>query len=116
MKNCTSRSEAEAWLSQAFYLSKQRDGASDRTISIINCILHLAFEHAIRMEIILHNPVTGISKPRWYYHEREVLNVDQVKGLLIACSGMRWEALFCLAVTTGMREGELLGLKWTDIH
>jgi integrase len=68
------------------------------------------------MGIILHNPANKIIKPRWHYHEREVLGADQVKGLLLACKGTRWEALFCLAVTSGMREGELLGLKWMGIH
>jgi integrase len=101
---------------QAFYRLKQRNGASDRTLSIINCILHHALEHAVTMGIILHNPANKVIKPRYHYHEREVLDADQVKGLLLACKGTRWEALFCLAVTSGMREGELLGLKWMDIH
>jgi integrase len=100
---------------QTFYLLKQRNGASNRTLSIINCILHHALEHAIAMGIILRNPVKTVIKPRCQYYEQKVLNIDQVKRFLQVCRDTRLDALFCLAVTTGMREGELLGLKWMDI-
>ena len=43
------------------------------------------------------------------------LNENQVKILIGTATGSRWEMLFWLAVTTGLREGELLGLKWSDL-
>ena len=43
------------------------------------------------------------------------LTPEQVKRFLEAIKGHRWEALFTLALATGMRRGELLGLKWQDI-
>jgi integrase len=101
---------------QAFYRWKQQDGASARTLSLINCILHHAMEYAVTNGFIFRNPVHDLLKPRLQYHEQKVLNLEQVRVFLQACKETRWEALFCLAVTTGMREGELLGLKWSDIQ
>jgi len=43
------------------------------------------------------------------------LNEIQVRSFLIACKGHRLETLFKLAITTGLREGEILGLKWSDL-
>jgi integrase len=101
---------------QSFYQRKQQDGTGARTLSLINCILHNALDYAVSNGFILHNPVHGtmISRPK--YHEQKVLNLDQVRVFLQSCQGTRWEALFCLAITTGMREGEILGLKWSDIR
>jgi integrase len=45
----------------------------------------------------------------------KVLNDNQVRQLLISAQGHRWEALFHLAVVTGMRQMEMLGLKWSDL-
>ncbi len=101
---------------QTFYQRKQQDGTGTRTLTLINCILHHALDYAVSNGFILCNPVHGTMKPRPKYHEQKVLNLDQVRVFLHACQGTRWEALFCLAVTTGMREGEILGLKWADIQ
>jgi integrase len=46
----------------------------------------------------------------------KTLNDSQVRTLLSASKGSRNEALFWLAVTTGMRQGEILGLKWSDLE
>jgi integrase len=45
----------------------------------------------------------------------KILNESQVNRLLIKVTGHPWEVLFYLAVVTGMRQMELLGLKWTDL-
>jgi len=47
--------------------------------------------------------------------EMRILNESQVSQMLVTAKGHRWEALFHLDVVTGMREMELLGLKWTDL-
>ena len=44
----------------------------------------------------------------------KVLDEEQVRTLLDAVEGTRYYALYYLAVTTGLRQGELLGLKWAD--
>jgi integrase len=49
------------------------------------------------------------------FHEMQTLDADQTRAFLAAGTGDRWEALWILAVTTGMRQGELLGLRWPDV-
>ena len=54
-------------------------------------------------------------RPRVEYKETQVLSAEQVRALLDAAQDTRYEALFVLAVTTGMRQDELLGLRWRDV-
>ena len=63
---------------QTFYRSKQQEGASHRTLSLINCILHHAMEYAVTNGIIFRNPVNEELKPKLQYHEQKVLNLEQV--------------------------------------
>lgn len=94
---------------------KRQAGCGHRTLSLINGILYHALEDAVAYGLIFRNPVWQIPKLRQPYHEQKVLSLDQVKVFLQVCQGTRWEALFCLAITSGMRAGELLGLRWSDI-
>jgi len=56
-----------------------------------------------------------VSPPRPVHKEMKLLTIEQVRKLLKEAKGHPMEALFVLAVTTGMRRGELFGLKWQDI-
>jgi len=53
--------------------------------------------------------------PRAPRAEIAILTPEQVRSLLVAVRGDRWEALLATALATGMRQGELLGLKWGDV-
>jgi len=57
-----------------------------------------------------------VKPPRKERFEIKPLTVEQVQTLLSSLRGHKWEALFTLALATGMRRGELLGLKWQDIN
>jgi integrase len=110
-----SMQELKADQIQELYRSKRQAGCGHRTLTLINGILYHALEDAVSNGLIFRNPVRQIPKLRQPYHEQKVLSLDQVKVFLHVCRGTRWDALFCLAITTGMRAGELLGLRWTDI-
>jgi len=56
-----------------------------------------------------------VDPPRMRYHEMATLTEEQARTFLDAAVGDRLEALYRLALTTGMRQGELLALKWRDI-
>ena len=64
---------------------------------------------------LLRNPADAVERPRWEHKEFKAFTEDEARQFLLATAGHRHEALFYLALTTGMREGELLGLKWSDI-
>ncbi len=86
-----------------------------RTLQLVHTVLHNAFDQAVREGAILRNPSDAVNRPRWEHKEFRTLTEDEVRQFLLATAGHRHEALFYLALTTGMREGELLGLKWSDL-
>lgn len=69
----------------------------------------------MRWGVAPRNVCDLVDAPRMATHEMRVLTPPQVKMLLETARGDRWEALYVLAVTSGMRLGELLALKWRDV-
>ncbi len=85
------------------------------TIEKTHAVLHSAFSHALKMGIIPRNPVSATIPPKKTKKEMQVLDDSQVSQMLVTAKEHRWEALYHLAITTGMRQMEILGLKWTDL-
>jgi len=100
---------------QSLYNTKLKSGTSNRTVRMIHAVLHVALNQALQMGIISRNPSDAVIKPKLIKKEMKTLTDTQVQTLLLAVRGTRYEALYLLAVTTGLREGELLGLKWSDL-
>jgi integrase len=65
--------------------------------------------------LIPRNVAEGIKAPRSKKKEINPLSPEQARAFLAAAHGDRFEALYVLAVHCGLREGELLGLKWDDV-
>jgi integrase len=61
------------------------------------------------------NPADAVTPPRVSRPEIHPLTPEQVERLLVAALGDRLHALYVLAVGTGLRQGELLGLQWDDV-
>lgn len=78
-------------------------------------ILNQAFKLAMKWGLINRNPVDAIETPRIESKEFTVLDLDQSKRFRDAVKDDRLEALYIMAIATGMRQGELFGLKWKDI-
>jgi integrase len=78
-------------------------------------LLHKALDDAVRWNLVARNVCDAVSPPRRKRFETHSLNAEQVQQLLTAAQGHKQEALFVLALATGMRRGEILGLKWQDI-
>ena len=100
---------------QALYRSKLDSGLSARTVRMIHTTLHKALKQAVRWSLIPRNVSEAVDPPRERATEVRPLDERQVKGLLLAARGERFEALYVLAVNTGLRSGELLGLRWEDV-
>ena len=100
---------------QALYADLQRAGLSSRSAHHTHRVLHLAFGQAVRWDLLPRNPCDGVTPPRPKRSEMRVLTQEQVGTLLSATAEHRAHALYVLAVTTGMRQGELLGLGWEDV-
>ncbi len=82
---------------------------------ILHAVLHRSLEQAVRWGMIDRNPAKAVIRPKPCRKEIQTLNSHQARQFLIAAQGSRYEALYYLAITTGLRAGELLGLKWDDL-
>jgi integrase len=77
--------------------------------------LNKALSRAVSDGLIPCNAVTSVKPPQPRRAEIRPLDREQVRALFKAASGHRLEALFVVAVTAGLRQGELLGLRWEDV-
>lgn len=101
---------------QALYAQKQEEGYSSTTVLYIHNVLHKALKSAVRWALVVRNVCDLVDPPRREDFEGQTLTVEQSRKLLEIVRGHRLEALFVLALATGMRRGELMGLKWQDIN
>ncbi|GAC1635032.1 MAG: site-specific integrase [Ktedonobacteraceae bacterium] len=100
---------------QNLYSQKREDGLSPTTITAIHNYMHTALDNAVRLGLVSQNVCDKISPPRKVRKEIKPLTPEQARKLLETAKGHPQEALFVLALATGMRRGELLGLKWQDV-
>lgn len=101
---------------ERYYAELTEAGVGTRTVRICHNILHKALDKALRYGLVSYNPADGATLPRYKHAEMQVLDEEQVSRFLVAAQSSRYRALYHLAVTTGMRQGELFGLKWADIQ
>ncbi|MBU0511343.1 MAG: site-specific integrase, partial [Chloroflexi bacterium] len=100
---------------EAHYQTLSRKGLSPRSVRFVHSILHKSLNDAIRRGYVGFNATQGAILPRSDQKEMEIFNEDEVMRFLITVRDNRRAALYHLAVKTGMRQGELLGLKWSDL-
>jgi integrase len=100
---------------QLFYARKLNQGLSASTVHHIHGMLHRALKDAVLIGLVQRNVAELERAPRRSATEMKTLSEDQANLFLKAAEHDRFAALFVLALTTGMREGELLGLRWQDI-
>jgi integrase len=101
---------------QAFYTRKLNEGFSASTVGVFHSVLHKALSVAVKWGLVPRNVCDLVSPPHADGFEIQPLTTEQAHQLLFATRGHRLEALFILALATGMRRGELLALKWQDIN
>ena len=100
---------------QGLYASLEAGGLSRRSVHHTHRALHRAFGQAVRWGLLPRNPCDGATPPQPKRSEMRVLDQEQVAALLHGTRDHPAHALYVLAVTTGMRIGELLGLRWGDV-
>ncbi len=90
-------------------------GLAPSSVLRVHAVLHAALEEAVRGDLIPRNPAAHANKPKVRREEIEPLDVEQARTFLDAARGDRFEALYVLCLMSGLRQGEALGLKWSDI-
>lgn len=99
----------------SFYQQLDEDEIGRNTIRYVHRVFHRCMQVAYLEEEIIANPVHGATIPRVEDKEMNFFNELQVLAFLAALKDHPHDALYDLAVKSGPREGEILGLKWEDI-
>lgn len=100
---------------QGFYQDRLDAGLSPASVNKLHAILHKALSQAMKWDLVPRNVAALVRAPRPAPAEMRTLSAAETRRLLEAARGDRIEALYMLAVHTGMRQGELLALKWQDV-
>jgi integrase len=100
---------------EGLYEAKLEEGLAPRTVNYIHVTISKALRYAVGKDLIRQNVATLAEAPQPKNPEMRTLNQEQVGAFLEAARGDRLEALYVLALATGMRRSELLGLKWEDV-
>ncbi len=107
---------------QAYYAEALRDGRRDgkgglspRTVLHHHRILRQALQQAVRWRLLSVNPADAVTPPKAARREIPVLDENQIATLIEHVEGKPIHIAVMLALTTGMRRGEILGLRWSDI-
>jgi integrase len=98
-----------------FYRDRLDYGLAPATVHKLHVVLHKALKSAVSDGLIPRNPTASLKLPRIIKEEIDPLDQEEARRLLEAACGDRLEALYVLAINTGMRQGELLALKWEDV-
>jgi len=100
---------------RSLYRERLESGMAPRMVQLIHTTLHKALKQAAADGLVPRNVAGIVRAPRSPSKEIKTLAPQQARALLQSARTDRLEALYVLAVTTGMRQGELLGLKWEDV-
>ena len=88
---------------------------SPRVVRGVHTLLHNCLEQAVAERLILTNPAQGCKLPQLEKKEMKILPQEKIGMYLAEAERRGLLAAFYLELTTGLRRGELLGLKWTDV-
>ena len=97
---------------QRFYNSLSASGLSPKTVKNLHGILHCALQQAIACDYISRNPADACKLPKVTKPEIKPLEPEEIARLLKEAEQDDYCNLFIVAMFTGMRQGELLGLAW----
>lgn len=88
---------------------------SDAMLSRIHAMLHQAMKDAVGAHLIAKNPTEGTVVPKPNYRPKQILNEEQLDTFMAAIEQDEvWRDFFFTELTTGLRRGEICGLRWED--
>jgi integrase len=100
---------------QALYADRLASGLSSTTVHYIHKTLHKAFKDAERLRVVARNVTTLVNVPRIAEPVIYPPSAEEARRLLHVANAERLFALYGLALASGMRESELLGLQWSEV-
>ena len=90
-------------------------GLAPKTVHNIHAMIHRALVDAVTWKYINDNPASNIKPPKRPRTRRKVWKPDQIQAFLMSVQHDRFAALFLLELTTGIRRGQICGLKWSAV-
>lgn len=96
-------------------LRAKEKALSPRTLYAIRAVLRTALSRAQRWGYVERNVAALAAPPKVRPYEASYLSVDQARSFLAAARQDRLSAMYCIAMALGLRQGELLGLRWEDV-
>lgn len=88
---------------------------SDSMIRKTHLLLHEALDMAVKQRLLVSNPTNGATIPKNNYKDKQILNDEQLDRFMdIIKTDERWYDFFYTEITTGLRKGEICGLRWED--
>jgi len=100
---------------QSLYSYMRQLGAGARTIQLTHSVLRNSLGKAKKWGLLANNPTSSVDRPTAPRKEMRILSENEVTQLIVSSEGHWIKPILHLALATGMRQGELLGLQWLDI-
>ncbi len=100
---------------QGLYRQKLDSGLSPASVRYVHAVLHRALKQALRWGLVPRNVTEAVDIPKLVREEVRALSPEEARAFLETARGDRYEGMYVVAVTAGLRRGEVLGLKWTDV-
>jgi len=101
---------------QRLYDSRLAVGLSPTSVHHVHAVLHKALEQAVRWGKVVRNVCDLVNAPKIRRTKMRTFSADEARRFLDCAASDRLSALYVLALTTGMRQGELLALRWQDVN
>jgi integrase len=100
---------------QSCYSALLQGGLSKRSVEQVHTVLHNALRQAVRWGLVVRNVTEAVNVPRPERREMRTLSHAEVQQLFADTADDRLHALWVLLTTSGLRIGEALALRWTDL-
>jgi integrase len=98
----------------SFY-REQGQRLSAGSVRRLHALIRRSLTIAVRWGLIASNPALLVEPPALGHHEIEPLSLDEARRFLNALEGHRLKARWVIGLALGLRQGEVLGLRWTDV-
>jgi integrase len=100
---------------RTFLNERLTSGLSTRRVQYLHAVLRAALNTAVKDQLLVRNVAAIIKPPRVIGKEVQPLTPEEARRFLDSIRGNRLEALFTVAISIGLRQGEALGLRWNDV-